>query len=79
MAKDQLAMGWLSACASSSADIAPAYVSPMQYQSYDCRQVAEEAQRVSNEARRAAGVQDENATSDAVVTGVAWLSFGLRR
>jgi hypothetical protein len=65
----------LSACASKSSDIAAAYVSPLQYESLSCRQLAEEAQRVSHRAAVAAGVQDDNATKDAVATTVGVIVF----
>ena len=50
-------------CASKSADVAPAYVSPLQ-----C-----EAQRVAAAAATAAGQQDSQATKDAVATTVGVL------
>lgn len=65
----------LAGCASKSADIAPAYVSPMQYQSYTCQQLAAEAQRVSAAAANAAGQQDSQATKDAVATTVGVIVF----
>jgi hypothetical protein len=65
----------LAACATSSDKIAPSYVSPMQYEAYDCRQLAEEAQRVSHRAAVAAGVQDSQRTNDAVATTVAVIIF----
>jgi hypothetical protein len=40
----------LGGCASSSADITPAYVSPVAYQSYTCQQLALEAQAISTRA-----------------------------
>jgi hypothetical protein len=42
----------------------------MLYENYTCRQLAEEAQRVSARAAQAAGVQDNKATGDAVAMGV---------
>jgi thiamine biosynthesis protein ThiC len=62
-------------CASKSSDIAPSYVSPMQYDAYNCQQLAEEAQRVSAHAAEAAGAQDSQATKDAVVTTAAIVVF----
>jgi len=53
-----------SACASSSADIAPAYVSPVAYQSYTCQQLALEAQAVSTRAATLSGAQDNQRTKD---------------
>jgi hypothetical protein len=65
----------LAGCASRSADIPAAYVSPVQYQSYSCAQIQEEAARVSSRAVIASGAQDQNATNDAVATGVALVLF----
>jgi hypothetical protein len=48
----------LAGCASKGADIAPAYVSPIQYQSFTCPQLAAEAQRVAAAAAAASGAQD---------------------
>jgi hypothetical protein len=47
----------------------------MQYQSYTCAQLAEEAQRISAAATTAAGVQDNQATKDAVATTVGVIVF----
>ncbi len=65
----------LAGCAKSASDIAPAYVSPIAYTTFSCQQLAEEAQRVASAANRIAGVQDQNATNDAVATGVALVLF----
>ena len=46
----------LSGCASTSANVSAQYVSPMQYQSYDCGQVEAEMLRVSSKVREVAGV-----------------------
>lgn len=70
-----IATGCLAGCASSSENIEPSYVSPIAYQNYDCRQLAQEARRVSVNAARAAGVQDKKANSDTVATGVAVVLF----
>jgi hypothetical protein len=65
----------LAGCASKAADIAPTYVSPLQYQSYTCPQLAAEAQRVSQAAAVASGTQDSQATKDAVATTVGVIVF----
>ena len=65
----------LAGCAQKSTEIAPHYVSPLQYQSFSCRQITEEAQRVSGQASRLTGVQDKKAQDDAVATGVALVLF----
>ena len=70
-----LAVLSLVGCASKSTEIAPTYVSPIQYQSYSCNQLAEEAQRVATAAAAATGVQDHQATSDAVAMGVGLVIF----
>ncbi len=49
----------LGGCASSSAEIVPAYVSPVMYQQYTCPQLAQEAQAVSQRAASLSGVQDQ--------------------
>lgn len=65
----------LAGCASKAADITPSYVSPMQYQSYTCPQLAAEASRVSAAAAAASGAQDSQATKDAVATTVGVVIF----
>ena len=65
----------LAGCASRAENIAPAYVSPIMYQSYSCQQLREEAVRVSQRAAIASGAQDQKATNDAVATGVAVVLF----
>jgi hypothetical protein len=65
----------LAGCASSSEDIAAQYVSPMQYNSYDCQQVTAEQQRVSSRVSQLKGEVDDNATGDAVATGVGLILF----
>lgn len=64
------AAGMVAGCASSSSDIRASYVSPIQYQSYNCKQLGEEAERVSARAIEVAGLQDSARTQDAVVTTV---------
>jgi len=64
-----------SACATSSDKITASYVSPMQYENWTCRQLAEEAQRISRRAADAAGAQDSQVTKDAVTTAVAVVVF----
>jgi hypothetical protein len=65
----------LAGCASRSGDIAEAYVSPLQYQSFSCAQLREEAARVSARAAVASGAQDQNATNDTIVTTAAVILF----
>ena len=62
-------------CAQKSADISPTYVSPMMYDSYNCRQISQEASRVSGKVIEISGVQNQKASDDAVATGVALVIF----
>ncbi len=62
-------------CATRAENISAAYVSPIQYQSFTCSQVQEEAARVSARAAVASGAQDQKATNDAVATGVGVVLF----
>jgi len=54
----------LGGCASSSADITPAYVSPVAYQTYTCPQLALEVQSISTRAATLSGAQDSRPTKD---------------
>jgi hypothetical protein len=65
----------LAGCASKAENIAAAYVSPLQYQTYSCPQLGEEAARIASRANQVAGVQDGKATNDAVATGVGVIIF----
>ena len=62
-------------CASSSDAIKPAYVSPLQYQSYTCQQLGAELERVSRRASEAAGAQDAKRSQDQLATGAAIVIF----
>lgn len=65
----------LAGCASSSADIQPAYVSPVAYQSYTCQQLAMEAQAISQRAATLSGAQDKQRTNDGLATAAAVVVF----
>lgn len=65
----------LTSCASHSDDISAQYVSPMEYQSYNCNQIRLEMQRVSRRVNEIAGVQDSQATKDSVAPGVGLVLF----
>jgi hypothetical protein len=69
------AAAMLAGCASSASDIKAAYVSPVAYETYTCRQLSEEAQRVSSHAAQASGEQDSKRTSDQVATTAAVVVF----
>jgi hypothetical protein len=62
-------------CASSAADIAPAYVSPVAYQSFTCEQLALEAQSISTRAATLSGAQDKQRTNDRLATAAAVVIF----
>ena len=65
----------IGACAKGADQIAATYVSPMQYESWKCPQLAEEAQRVSARAAAATGVQNQRAAGDAVMLTVGAVIF----
>lgn len=65
----------LSACADRASEIRPAYVSPIQYQNYNCSQLAAENNRIASRLNQLVEVQDQQATDDAVATGVAIVLF----
>jgi hypothetical protein len=58
----------LSGCASSAADIALAYVSPVAYQSCTCQQLTLEAQAISIRAATLSGAQEKQRTNDGLAT-----------
>lgn len=65
----------LGACASSSADVTPSYVSPVVYAAYTCQQLGLEAQAISTRAASLSGVQDSKRTQDSVATAAAIVIF----
>lgn len=65
----------LSGCATNPNQISAAYVSPVLYENLSCKQLAAEAQRVSNAAAVATGQQANQASKDAVMTTVGVVLF----
>ncbi len=65
----------LGGCASNSAEIAPAYISPVAYQTYTCQQLALEAQAISTRAAALSGAQDSQHTKDGWTTAAAVVIF----
>src|SRR3981081_7188 len=65
----------LGGCASSSAEISAAYVSPVMYQQYNCQQLAMEAQAVTARAGVASGAQDQKRSNDGLATAAAGVIF----
>lgn len=70
-----VSMLFAAGCATSAENITANYVSPNNYSKWTCRELEEEAQRVSAAAAAATGVQNSKATGDAVATGVALVVF----
>ena len=65
----------ISGCATSSANIAASYTTPVQYQGYDCTQLGSEAQRIHSRVNQLAGRLDEAANNDKVLMGVGIVLF----
>jgi hypothetical protein len=60
----------LGGCATSSKDISATYVSPMQYQSYDCQQIQAELLRIQSRVAELGGRLDQASSNDkALVAG----------
>lgn len=62
-------------CATASKDVATAYVSPVQFQPYNCEQLAAEASRIQTRVNQLAGRLDEAANNDKILTGVGVILF----
>ena len=65
----------LSACAKSPDKISAAYISPLQYQNYNCDQIRSEYERISFRVMEVSGKQKDASTRDAVATGVGIVLF----
>lgn len=65
----------LAGCATSSDKIAAAYVSPLQYQSYDCEQLSSESQRLHQRVTTLQSQVDSAAANDKALTGVGVILF----
>lgn len=65
----------LSACATQSKDITAVYVSPLQYQAYDCEQLGAEAGRLQGRITQSGGRLDEAASNDKGITAVGAILF----
>ena len=62
-------------CATASKDIGTVYVSPVQYQPYDCAQLAAESQRLASRVQQLGGRLDEAASNDKAIGVVGALLF----
>ena len=70
-----VAISYLAGCATASKDVATTYVSPTQYQIYDCQQLAAEAQRLQVRFTELGGRLDQAASNDKTLTGVGLILF----
>ena len=57
-------------CATASRDLSTTYVSPLQYQSYDCDQIAAEGMRIQARVVQFGGRLDQAANNDAGIMAV---------
>ena len=62
-------------CASAAKDVSASYVSPLQYQNYDCSQITAEGQRIQARINQMTGQLDKAASNDKAITGVAVILF----
>ena len=65
----------LAGCATAPKDIPTTYVSPLQYQAFDCDQIAAETQRVQVRVQELGGRLDEASSNDKVITTVGVVLF----
>lgn len=65
----------LTGCATSSKDIAGTYVSPVQYQNYDCQQIAAEIARLQGRITQVGGRLDEASSNDKGITAAGIVLF----
>ena len=64
------AMVLISACSTSSHNISATYVSPLQYQAYDCDQITVETHRINDRVNQLGARLDQAATNDIIIVGV---------
>lgn len=69
------AVAALSACASHTHEIASAYVSPLKYQDYSCKQIRQEMTRITRKANQLAHHINKNADGDSAAMGVGLILF----
>jgi len=65
----------LPGCATRPEDVSATYVSPLQYQNYNCNQIGLEIGRVSRRVAEVSGTQDSTATGDAWALGIGAILF----
>lgn len=73
----------LAGCATASKDLTASYISPVQYQNYDCGQLSAESQRLQVRVTELGGRLDQAASNDKILMGVglvlfwpAWFALG---
>lgn len=65
----------LAGCATASKDLSATYVSPMQFQAYDCEQLSSENQRLQSRVSQLGGRLDQAASNDKAIAGVGVILF----
>jgi hypothetical protein len=65
----------IAGCATASKDVPTAYVSPMQYQSFDCGQISAESARLLQRVNQLGGRLDEAAANDKAIATAGGLLF----
>jgi hypothetical protein len=70
-----LSLYGLYGCATASKDLTATYASPMQYQGYDCDQIAAEELRISARVSQLGGRLDEAAGNDKAIVAVGAILF----
>lgn len=65
----------LASCSQHPDKIPPQYVSPLQYDNYNCKQISSEMQRLSARASELHGKQEKSAKGDNIKTGVGIVLF----
>lgn len=64
-----------SGCSTAAKDMTAVYVSPLEFNAYDCEQLSIEAKRVGNRVRQLGGRLDQAAASDKAVMGIGLIVF----
>lgn len=62
-------------CATASKDVSPTYISHALYQSYDCNQLMNEAQRIQTRIDKLGGSLDDAARNDILVSAASAILF----
>ncbi|MFZ6643047.1 hypothetical protein ACO0LL_25225 [Undibacterium sp. TC4M20W] len=70
-----LSMSLLAGCATTSKDISAVYISPLQYSTYDCDQLAMEGQRIQVRASQMGARIDQSASNGNLATAAAVVIF----